>query len=176
MAMGAHQRSGRGEAVWLTPPELVEDLGPFDLDPCFGAPRPWSTAAEHYGPDAAGGLGGLHAPWHGMVWCNPPYGHHAGQWLARCAEHGSAIALIFARTETEDFHRQVWMKASAVLFIEGRLSFRAPSGARVEGTAGAPSVLVAYGDEAVDRLRAASVRGHFIDLQQAQKDGDGKEG
>ena len=44
------------------------------------------------------------------------------------------IALIFARTETEGFVREVWGKADAVLFLHGRLNFhragRAPSPTR----------------------------------------------
>ena len=163
--MGSHQKHGRAEAVWLTPPEIVQALGPFDLDPCFGAPRPWDTAAEHYGPDAAGGLGGLHMPWRaGMVWCNPPYDRHAWAWLARCADHGSAIALIFARTEVREFHRQVWERATALLFLEGRLFFHHPDGRRAAHNGGAPSVLVAYGEEAAARLYRCPLKGARVRL------------
>ena len=162
--MSSHQSHGNGEKVWLTPPELVEQLGPFDLDPCLGAPRPWDTAAAHYGPDSQDGLGGLFAPWHGLVWCNPPYDRAAWDWLARCADHGNAIALIFARTEVEQFHRQVWERATAVLFLEGRLYFHHPDGRRASANGGAPSVLVAYGEQAADRLSHSGVRGQFIRL------------
>lgn len=51
-----------GTQVWLTPLPLLRALGPFDLDPCACAePRPWPTAALHYG--------GLHQtnPFHGLV-------------------------------------------------------------------------------------------------------------
>lgn len=163
--MGSHQSHGKGENIWLTPPEIVKALGPFDLDPCFSAPRPWNTANHHYGPDAADGLGGLHAPWHGMVWCNPPYDRHAWDWLARCADHGNAIALIFARTEVEQFHRQVWERANAVLFLEGRLFFHHSDGRRAAHNGGAPSVLVAYGEMAVSRLLFCKLRGHFVRLR-----------
>lgn len=162
--MSSHQLPGRGENVWLTPPEIIKELGPFDLDPCFGAPRPWATAAEHYGPDAADGLGGLHAHWEGMVWCNPPYDRFAWSWLARCADHGNAIALIFARTEVEQFHRQVWERATAILFLEGRLYFHHPDGRRAKANGGAPSVLVAYGDAAADRLESCAMKGRFVRL------------
>jgi len=33
---------------WLSPPEIVKVLGPFDLDPCSPVYRPWPTAREHY--------------------------------------------------------------------------------------------------------------------------------
>lgn len=162
--MGAHQVHGRGERVWLTPPEIVQALGPFDLDPCFGTPRPWDTAAEHYGPDAADGLGGLHAPWHGMVWCNPPYDAQAWAWLARCADHGNAIALVFARTEVAQFHRQVWERASGALFLQGRLFFHHPDGRRAKHNGGAPSVLVGYGQEALKRLAVCPLKGRLVRL------------
>lgn len=163
--MGGHHSAGRGRAVWLTPPLLVKSLGPFDLDPCFGEPRPWATAAEHYGPDAAGGRGGLHAPWRGLVWCNPPYDREAALWLERCADHGNAIALIFARTETEAFHAQVWGRADAVFFLRGRLHFHRPDGTRAAANAGAPSCLVGYGAEARRRLQTATLPGRFLGLR-----------
>ena len=159
--MSAHHRHGAGEKIWLTPPWLIEMLGPFDLDPCFSEPRPWATAAEHYGPDAADGLGGLHAKWRGFVWCNPPYDERAGQWLARCAEHGNALALVFARTETAWFVDAVWRKASAVFFLAGRLHFYHPDGREAKKNSGAPSVLVAYGETALERIQVATARGRI---------------
>lgn len=165
MGISDHEKHGRGERIWLTPPAIVKALGPFDLDPCFSDPRPWDTAAKHYGNDAAGGLGGLFEPWDGMVWCNPPYDMQTGQWLRKCADHGNAIALIFARTETEDFHRQIWDRADAVFFFEGRLTFHHPAGRKAKANGGAPSVLVAYGRQAVERIKSAKLRGKFIELK-----------
>ena len=162
MGMGSHQKQGRGEAVWLTPPEIVAACGSFDLDPCFGSPRPWDTAKKHFGPEDNGGLGGLHGDWVGSVWCNPPYGALGWQWLERCASHGDAVALIFARTEVEQFHRQVWEKATSILFLEGRLFFHTAEGVRAKDNAGAPSVLVAYGDGASLRLENCGLRGKFV--------------
>lgn len=165
MAMGSHQKRGQGEKVWLTPPELIDALGPFDLDPCFASPRPWDTAAKHFGPEAAGGLGGLFEEWQGFVWCNPPYDQEVGKWLQRCADHGDGIALIFARTETAEFQAQVWNRADAVFFVRGRIEFRLPSGARPGHTGGAPSVLVCYGPRAVERVKNAGLNGKLIILE-----------
>ncbi|MGV0912398.1 DNA N-6-adenine-methyltransferase [Martelella sp. FOR1707] len=162
--MSSHQSRGRGEKVWLTPPELIKALGPFDLDPCFSEPRPWDTALQHYGPEAAGGLGGLFAEWHGFVWCNPPYDQELGKWLSRCADHGNALALIFARTETGAFHSEVWQRADAVFFFAGRIVFRHPNGGRARSGGGAPSCLVMYGETAVLRVLAAGLLGRFVSL------------
>ncbi|MAI35064.1 MAG: adenine methyltransferase [Rhodopirellula sp.] len=165
--MGTHQKAGNGEKIWLTPPDLINALGPFDLDPCFSNPRPWATANEHFGPESAGGFGGLFEDWFGLVWCNPPYDQDAGKWLSKCADHGSAIALVFARTETEQFHRQIWERATGLFFFEGRLTFCYPNGSLASANGGAPSVLVCYGEAAFDRVYNAGLRGKMIRLRNA---------
>jgi hypothetical protein len=153
---------GRGATDdWLTPPGIVRALGPFDLDPCSPEIRPWNTAAQHY----TRADDGLSQPWHGMVWLNPPYSN-IRTWLARLADHGSGIALVFARTETAAFHDHVWPRASALLFLRGRLRFHRIDGEAIARTgggagAGAPSVLVGYGDDAAARLRACKLDGHL---------------
>jgi hypothetical protein len=45
------------------------------------------------------------------------------------------------------------------------LVFHNPDGTRGKGNAGAPSVLVAYGPEAVRRLKACKLKGQFIQLK-----------
>jgi hypothetical protein len=101
----------------------------------------WATAANHFTVEE----NGLLQPWSGRVWCNPPYGNEARKWLARLADHGNGIALVFARTETEMFFKHVWPKASAVLFLEGRLNFYRVDGVRSKKNSGGPSCLIAYG-------------------------------
>ena len=34
--------------VWLTPPDLLQKLGHFDLDPCAASNRPWDCADVNY--------------------------------------------------------------------------------------------------------------------------------
>ncbi len=140
--MSSHQ-SARSETVeWLTPPEIIRALGPFDLDPCSPADRPWPTARDHISLPADG----LQAEWWGRVWLNPPYSAtEQWEWVHKLADHGNGMALIFARTETKGFHRAVWDRAHALFFFEGRLNFHDPIGRRSDKNAGAPSVLVAYG-------------------------------
>lgn len=156
-AMGGHQSARMISDTWLTPPHIVEALGPFDLDPCAAPePRPWTTAAEHYTKPAQDGLS---LPWHGRVWLNPPYSREAVHWLRRLADHGTGTALVFARTETSWFVEQVWERATLVLFLAGRLHFHYADGTRAPANAGAPSCLVAYGDDDADRLVASGLRG-----------------
>lgn len=145
--------------VWLTPPEILKALGPFDLDPCAApSPRPWPTAARHIElPDD-----GLAAEWQGRVWCNPPFGRHTEAWLERMAAHGNGIALVFARTETAMFQRHVWPRASAVLFLAKRPHFHRPDGSRAAGNSGGPICLIAYGQNNADALRASGLQGAVL--------------
>lgn len=156
--MGSHQSANMKKDEWLTPPDLLAALGPFDLDPCAPINRPWDMAQRHYTIEDDG----LQQPWHGFVWCNPPYGKHTGPWLSKLAEHRDGIALIFARTETEDFVSQVWHRADAVMFLHGRLYFHHVDGSRASANGGAPSCLIAYGQRAVDRLSASGLTGTIV--------------
>jgi len=160
-AMGSHQSQVGGKDEWLTPPELIRELGPFDLDPCAPIRRPWDTATEHYTIQDDG----LNQRWHGFVWCNPPYAH-VGKWMARMAEHGNGIALLFARTETKAWHEHIWPKASSVLFLKGRLTFYHVDGTPGASNSGAPSALIGYGMGAARRLsRAANSLGKCVRLE-----------
>lgn len=159
MSLTSHQRPHRGATdVWLTPPEIIAALGPFDLDPCAAVDQPWPTARTHYTEVDDG----LSRPWFGMVWCNPPFGPAAGTWLARCAEHGNALALCPARTETRWFFDSVWDQATSVLFMRGRPHFHHSDGRRGSANSGAPIALVAYGDRAAHRLRHSGIRGALL--------------
>lgn len=156
-AMGSHQSATGGVDEWLTPPSLIEALGPFDLDPCAPIHRPWPTAANHYTLEDDG----LRQEWRGRVWLNPPYAH-AAKWLARLADHGHGTALIFARTETALWFNYVWPHATALLFLKGRLHFHYLDGRRAKANSGAPSVLVAYGERDADILRVSGIPGRCV--------------
>lgn len=158
MSMGGHQSAAMLKDEWLTPPDVLRALGPFDLDPCAPVARPWPMAAAHYTLHDDG----LRQPWQGRVWCNPPYGRETGAWLERLATHGDGIALIFARTETEMFHAWVWERADAVLFLRGRLHFHHVDGRRADANGGAPSCLVAYGARNVRALEESGLPGRLV--------------
>lgn len=161
--MGGHHSATMLKDEWLTPPEIIRALGKFDLDPCSPINRPWDTADSHY----TASDNGLSRPWVGRVWCNPPYGRETGKWLERCADHGDAVALIFARTETQDWVRWIWGSADAVMFLFGRLHFYHVDGRRASANSGAPSALVAYGRGNVEALRRSGLAGHIVEVQRA---------
>jgi hypothetical protein len=153
---------------WLTPPAIIAALGQFDLDPCAAPePRPWPTATRH----VVRAENGLMMAWRGRVWLNPPYGgpNVVGPWMRRMANHANGTALIFARTETALFFETVWHRASAVLFLQGRLFFHRPDGRQASANAGAPSCLVAYGATDASTLERCGIEGHFVRLSPAQR-------
>lgn len=146
--------------VWLTPPHILDALGDFDLDPCAPIDRPWDMAANHYTIEDDG----LAQPWFGRVWCNPPYGSEMNPFLDKLSRHGGGgIALLFARTETRAFFKYVWDRADALLFLRGRIRFHRPDGL-LGDNAGAPSVLVAYGEAEVEVLRNCGLDGKLVTL------------
>lgn len=90
-----HELPGQGLTNdWITPQwvialfdSLVSPRCFFDLDPCLSDTQPWPTAATGY----TQAQDGLQQPWHGLVYCNPPYGNAVGQWVQRMLEHGNGI-------------------------------------------------------------------------------------
>jgi hypothetical protein len=131
--------------------------------------RPWDTAARHFTVEDDG----LMQNWAGRVWMNPPYGPETTKWMARMAHHADGVALIFARTETAMFFEHVWPKASALLFIEGRLFFHDASGERAKHNSGGPSVLIAYDEPGkcanLVSLATCGIKGQFLDLTMQRK-------
>lgn len=144
---------------WLTPPSIIKSLGEFDLDPCSPVGRPFDTASKHFTIED----NGLVQTWNGRVWCNPPYSD-IEQWVRKCAHHGDASVLVFARTETEWFFRYVWNKADSIMFLAKRIKFHHISGAVAKGNAGAPSVIIAYGKNNVDQLQESGLQGKHLHL------------
>lgn len=155
---GSRQRETR----WLTPVPIVKALGSFDLDPC-GAPG-HTLARRTYQVDD--GQDGLALPWFGRVFLNPPYGKLTLPFMRKMAEHGNGTALIFARTETAMFFETVWGRATAILFLQGRVTFLDAQGVPAKANSGAPSCLVAYGDADATALYECGLDGMFIRLRE----------
>lgn len=160
--IGGHHRGTRGKSdVWLTPPDILQPLGRFDLDPCCPKRMPWPTADVMLSLP----VDGLKVEWKGRVWLNAPYGPELWPWLEKLADHGNGIAIAFARTETAGFHKHVWQRADALLFLEGRLHFYHVNGQRAKANAGGPSVLIAYGKRNADTLERCAIAGALVRLR-----------
>jgi hypothetical protein len=138
-----------GKDEWLTPPHIIEALGPFDLDPCSPINPPWRTAITMLNRNDDG----LSVPWAGYTWCNPPYGREGDGFIKKMVEHNNGILLIFGRTDTKIWHNLIFPNASGFLFIKGRLKFYNVDGTPAKNGAGAASVLVSFGEQGREDLR-----------------------
>ena len=172
-----HEKAYEGETNdWITPKWIIDAFNKqtdskwfFDLDPCACIVQPWNTAKKSYTKKDDG----LNQKWTGAVYCNPPYGPHAGEWMRKLAKHGNGVALIFARTETQVWQDDIFPNASGFLWIRGRLVFCRPNGKPATNksgqpqTSGAPSVLVSFGYECrntlINMVDDGSIPGAFTD-------------
>lgn len=156
MTLGSHQATIGKSQSWITPKFIIDELGPFDLDPCACDPQPWPCAREQYTAS------GLDRGWAGRIWLNPPFHRYeVGKWIARLADHGDGMALIHARTEAEWFE-PIWQKANAIGFLKDRLYFHYPDGRRADANSGAPAVLAAFGMECAWRLINTKIPLHLV--------------
>lgn len=144
--------------TWLTPRELLDKLGEFDLDPCAATVRPWDCAKTNYTIEDDG----LSKEWFGRVWCNPPYGNEAAPFLKKFSEYaGPGLCLLFTRTDTRAWHNYILSNAKYIFFIKGRIKFCRPDGSQL-ATANAASCLVAWHDS------------EYWTLKKLEKEGVGK--
>lgn len=168
-AAKGHQSARAQSDTWLTPPDILKALGPFDLDPCAcPLPRPWSTAEVMWTKED----GPLDRAWshtgHRLVWLNPPFGPRplVRAFVDRMAMHGHGVALLPATTETALWQNLVWPSATAVLFLAGRPHFHHQDGTRAAANSGQAIALVAYGWGGADRLIACDLPGKLVMLHE----------
>lgn len=172
--MKAHQSTVGKSDTWLTPPEIINALGYFDVDPCAadlprGTKLPWPMAGVNVAPPCDGlsdewwrTLPGFRKP---RIWCNPPFNRYQRpKWMRKMAEHGNGIMLIPAATETKAFFDYVWAKADAVCFVRGRPHFHYVDGTRAAANCGCSIALVAYGRDNA-RVLAKAKLGKTIRLK-----------
>jgi hypothetical protein len=152
-----HERAVGATVEWYTPPNLFlllmrGNADPwFDLDPA-GSPEGVSFVPARRiirPPDD-----GLAHPWFGHVWLNPPYGPAGAPFVHRMVAHGDGLLLLPSRTETR-LYQLAAVEADAMALLRDRLWFR-----RLDGHTGRSSfgsTIFAFGDWAVERLRAADL-------------------
>jgi phage N-6-adenine-methyltransferase len=111
--------------AWYTPPWLFDQIGlRFDIDVCAPADLAQRTCpAGNYYTEADDGLA---QPWHGLVWCNPPYSTPE-TWADRMADHGNGILLTHMPNNAAWMVRAQWA-ASSVRLIQS-MHFVRPNGA-----------------------------------------------
>lgn len=115
--------------VWATPQHVLdwasEKFGEFTLD---AAASDWNSAAPHYIDEEANAL---KTAWKtdGTVWCNPPYGKLAREFVKRAKDQiakgncKKVVMLLACRTDTIMFQEEIFPFASHVHFVKGRIYF-----------------------------------------------------
>lgn len=157
--IGGHQSATSRTNSWITPQEIIQVLGPFDLDPCASTPQPWPCAKSQY----TIAENGLLQPWFGRVFMNPPYSNdEIGSWLKLFKEHGNGISLVFARTDRANYHEYLLHHADAILFKKGRITFYTPAGTKARANGGASNIFVAFGDHNVQALGDSGIPGKLF--------------
>lgn len=143
---------------WYTPKWIFEAMDTkFDMDVCHPINTiPYIPASKKYTIKDDG----LNQPWIGKVWMNPPYGKSIDKWLEKFYNHQNGIALVFARTDTQWFHKYC-ATADAILFLSGRIKFVDGLGKK-SGSPGCGSMLVAFGKENVKTLESMYEYGLII--------------
>lgn len=165
LGKNVHHASEKSSDVWLTPPDLIKLLGPFDLDPCTPPVMPWSTAKKMVSLPTDG----LTIPWRGLVFCNPPYSR-VGPWVDRMVEHDNGIMLVSAKSPDSNWGNKLLREADLVLYLKKRIKFYYLDGTQSKGKI-LPNALAAFGRVAVERLkRLKNTSYHGVYMQQIGDD------
>ena len=130
--MAEHENCIGETSEWYTPPEIFAALKlTFDLDPAHpGLGHPHCCVPAHRVYTQVDD--GLRQPWHGLVFCNPPYGARHGHvpWLERFIAHGNGIGVFRAYTSSGWWHA-LMPKVELICFPCGKTRF-----VRADGTIG----------------------------------------
>lgn len=146
---------------WYTPKWVIEELGPFDLDPCAPMEPFYEIAPLSFNKQQDG----LKQEWpsDALVFMNPPYSRPLLRpFVEKLAEHDNGVALLKNQVDNLLFQEVIFPKAKSMLFMRHRIKFIQP-----DGTTGSPffgSVLVAFGYEASRRLHGCNIQGKLVEL------------
>ena len=159
MAVFADDKYRNKTNEWATPKDVIRPLsnavGGFDLDPASGAEITPHAEAVYTKDDD-----GLHQPWFGEVWCNPPFSEK-DKWLKKAIDerdnYNRCIMLIPVDTSTNWFHNYV-TQADYVCFDGSRISFVKPNGDR-GNSPNFGTMFVVFGELNSDLLSALEKRG-----------------
>lgn len=146
---------------WYTPKWIIDELGPFDLDPCAPMEPPYPIAPLSYNREQDG----LASPWpdNAVVWLNPPYSRiPLRRFVEKLANHNNGMALLVNREDNLLFQKVIFPTAASMLFMRHRVKFLRPN-----GKSGRPffgSCLVAWGKECDSRLKGCKIEGKYVML------------
>ena len=153
MTLGSHQTSIGKTQVHITPRWIIEVLGPFDLDPAAADPRPWDCAAVNYTERDDG----LRQPWFGRPFY-PSFDRNVVP-LDPQARQTRLRHCTVACPHRDRLVRADLGSATAILFMADR---HRPDGTRQPANSGAPPILVAFGSDDAEPLKASGIPGAFV--------------
>jgi site-specific DNA-methyltransferase (adenine-specific) len=110
---------------WYTPDKLfkyLDDIYHFTLDPCCTHEN--AKCIKHYTIEDDG----LSSCWDNeVVFMNPPYGGHTGEWLKKAAQQRNngtrTVCLIVSSTDRSYWHEIISKEADEIWFLRGRVKF-----------------------------------------------------
>jgi hypothetical protein len=124
------QIAASGDFEYYTPKEVLdlvrEVLGTIDLDPASCATAQSTVQARTYYTVEDDGL---RQPWHGTVFCNPPYkmpeiARFCGKLIEELeAGHATAAILLVNAMTATDWFQTIGAQADALCFPDGKLHF-----------------------------------------------------
>ena len=136
--------------AWYTPPWIFDGLGiTFDLD--VAAPAEGGFVPAHHRYTVADD--GLTQPWHGQVWCNPPYSAPTA-WCKRWAAHEPGGCLLIRADLSTSGPFTAWTAATTAWVAQRRVQFVSGNGTPT-GTVNFSTILLGRGptaDQALHRL------------------------
>jgi phage N-6-adenine-methyltransferase len=133
---------------WETPQEFFNKLNQefnFTLDPCSNRNHKcdkYFTIKED----------GLRQDWSkDIVFMNPPYGGHTGDWIRKAYEESKrgaiVVCLIVSSSDRSYWHEYIFPYANQIRFIRGRLRFGV-----AKSTAPFASAIVIFGKRFKERI------------------------
>lgn len=136
-----------------TPIWVSKSLGAIDLDPCAGIST--TIGIHNYRIDA--GENGLELPWHGFVFCNPPFSQKQ-LWIDKMISYGLGILLLPERGSAPWFG-PLAQNAGNYFVMGKKINFIGGSSSNNIG-----SCLFLFGSEAKKRILASKLPGHLVSV------------
>lgn len=129
---------------WETPVQLFDALDRifrFDVDAAADDSNHkvdrWLTGPCRGDEWCGCGLCARWAAYGHSIWLNPPYGTGLDRWVSNCAasalDGATVVALLPNGTDT-DWFKQVWLTASEIWFLSGRVQFVGSTSSNPKGS------------------------------------------
>ena len=136
-----------------TPEWVLNEIGPFDLDPCAGENTTHGKVNWWIGR----GENGLEREWRGHWFCNPPFSEK-DVWIAKCIEYSPQQGiLLLPERGSAPWFGPLAIEATALFVMGKKINFIGGPSSNNLGT-----VLFLFGEEMLDRLNSCHLPGTLL--------------